>query len=70
MIKSKPKNIFSNYQYCKMYLNSELSKKQYGIILSLIGLVKSVIERMKHNDLIGVSEEIFGVDEEIEKDNA
>ena len=70
MIKSKPKNIFSNYQYCEMYLNSELSKKQYGIILSQIGLVKSVIEKMKHNDLIGVSEEIFGVDEEIEKDNA
>ena len=70
MIKSKPKNIFSNYQYCEMYLNSELSKKQYGIILSQIGLVKSVIEGMKHNDLIGVSEEIFGVDEEIEKDNA
>ena len=65
LIKSQPKNIFSNYQYCELYLNSELSKKQYGVILAQICLVISSIERMKYNDLIGVSEEKFGKDEEI-----
>ena len=68
MIKSKPKNINSNYQYCELFLNSELSKKQYGVILAQIGLVINIIKSMKYNDLIGVTEEEFGVDE-IEEEN-
>ena len=63
MIKAKPKNICSNYQYCELYLNTELAKTQYGIILSQIGLVIEVIKKMKYNDLINVSEEQFGKDE-------
>ena len=63
MIKSRPKNISSNYQYCELYLNSELSKKQYGVILAQIGLVINIIKTMKYNDLIGVTEEEFGIDE-------
>ena len=63
LIKAKPKNICSNYQYCELYLNTELSKTQYGIILSQIGLVIEVIKKMKYNDLINVSEEQFGKDE-------
>ena len=63
IIKSKPKNIFSNYDYCEMYLNSELSKKQYGVLLSQLGLAKNVIMNMKYTDLIGVTEEEFGKDE-------
>ena len=69
IIKSKPKNICSNYQYCELYLNSELAKKQYGVILSQIGLVIECIKRMKYDDLIGVSEEKFGKDEEIENND-
>ena len=69
IIKAKPQNMCSNYQYCELYLNSELSKKQYGVILSQIGLVINIIKKMKYNDLIGVSEEQFGKDEEIEEDN-
>ena len=63
MIKTKPKNICSNYQYCELYLNSELAKTQYGIVLSQIGLVIEYIKNMKYNDLINVSEEQFGKDE-------
>ena len=63
LIKAKPKNICSNYQYCELYLNTELAKTQYGIILSQIGLVIEVIKKMKYNDLINVSEEQFGKDE-------
>ena len=66
VIKAKPRNICSNYQYCELYLNSDLAKKQYGVILSQIGLIIECIKRMKHDDLIGVSEEQFGKDEEIE----
>ena len=68
VIKSKPKNISSNLQYCELYLNSELSKKQYGVILAQIGLIIGIIKKMKYNDLIGVSEKEFGIDE-IEEDN-
>ena len=68
MIKSRPKNISSNYQYCELYINSELGKKQYGVILAQIGLVIGVIKNMKYNDLIGVTEKEFGIDE-IEEDN-
>ena len=63
MIKTKPKNICSNYQYCELYLNSELAKTQYGIVLSQIGLVIEYIKNMKYNDLINVSVEQFGKDE-------
>jgi len=63
MIKTKPKNICSNYQYCELYLNSELAKTQYGIVLSQIGLAIEYIKNMKYNDLINVSEEQFGKDE-------
>ena len=65
IIKSKPKNMLSNYQYCELYLNSELAKMQYGIILSQIGLVIECIKKMKYTDLINISEEEFGIDEEI-----
>ena len=68
IIKSKPKNICSNFQYCELYLNSELSKKQYGVILAQIGLIIGIIKKMKYNDLIGVSEKEFGIDEILEDD--
>ena len=68
MIKSRPKNISSNFQYCELYLNSELSKNQYGVVLSQIGLIIGIIKQMKYSDLIGISEEQFGIDE-IEEDD-
>ena len=68
IIKAKPKNICSNYQYCELYLNSELAKREYGIVLSQIGLVIEFIKKMKYNDLINVSEEQFGKDEIIENE--
>ena len=67
MIKSKPKNISSNFQYCELYLNSELAKKQYGVILTQIGLIIGIIKNMKYSDLIDVSKDQFGFDE-IEED--
>ena len=68
IIKSKPKNICSNYQYCELYLNSDLAKTQYGVILSQIGLVIECIKKLKYDDLINVTEEQFGKDE-IEEEN-
>ena len=64
ILKSKPKNIFSNSKYCQLFLNPELSKKQYGILLSQIEMIKNIIYDMKYSDLIGVTEEQFGKDEE------
>ena len=64
MIKAKPKNIFSNSKYCLLYLNSELSKRVYGILLSQIEMIKNIIYNMKYTDLIGVTEEEFGKDDE------
>ena len=64
MLKSKPKNIFSNSKYCQLFLDPELSKKQYGILLSQIEMIKNIIYDMKYSDLIGVKEEDFGKDEE------
>ena len=64
LLKSKPRNIFSNSKYCQLFLNPDLSKKHYGILLSQIEMVKNIIFDMKHSDLIGVSEEMFGKDEE------
>ena len=63
VIKAKPKNIFANYKYCELYLNQDLSKTQYGIILQQFYTVISHIKNMKNTDLIGVSEEQFGKDE-------
>ena len=64
MLKAKPKNIFSNSKYCQLFLNPELAKKQYGILLSQIEMIKNIIYEMKYSDLIGITEEQFGKDEE------
>ena len=64
VLKAKPKNIFSNSKYCQLLLNPELSKKQYGILLSQMEMIKNIIYDMKYSDLIGVTEEQFGKDEE------
>jgi hypothetical protein len=64
ILKAKPKNLFSNSKYCQLFLNPELSKKQYGILMSQIEMIKNIIYDMKSKDLIGVSEEEFGKDEE------
>lgn len=64
ILKAKPKNLFSNSKYCQLFLNPELSKKQFGILMSQIEMVKNIIYDMKSKDLIDVSEEEFGKDEE------
>ena len=64
LLKAKPKNIFSNSKYCQLFLDPELSKKQYGILLSQIEMIKNIINDMKYSDLIGITEEEFGKDEE------
>ena len=63
IIKAKPKNICSNYQYCELYLDSNLALAQYGLILSRIGIAIERIKNLKHSDLINVSKEEFGKDE-------
>ena len=73
MIKAKPKMIHTNYTFCKYYINPELDKKQYGFLLMQIGVVIKIISNMKYTELKDVTEEEFGVDEEIPeelKDNS
>ena len=64
LLKSKPTNIFNNYNYCQLFLNSDLAKKEYGILLTQIYMIMRIIKDMKYNELIGVSEQQFGKDEE------
>ena len=63
LIKSKPKNIFTNYSYCQLFLNDNLCKTQYGILLTQLYMIMNIIKDMKYSDLIGVTEEQFGKDE-------
>ena len=59
VLKSKPKNIVSNSQYCQLFLSPDLSKKQFGILMSQMEMVKNIIYDMKCKDLIGVTEYEF-----------
>ena len=62
-IKSKPEKLHTNYNYCMLYLNNDLKKKQYGSLLTQIGVIMEFIKNMKCTDLINVTQEQFGVDE-------
>ena len=62
IIKSKFKNIYTNLNYCTMYMNQELGKKHYGNLLTQLKMVINIIKNMKHNDLINVTKEQFGND--------
>ena len=64
LMKSMPENIFSNYNYCQLFINDNLAKTQYGILLTQIVMIIRIIKEMKYNELIGVTEEQFGNDEE------
>ena len=59
LIKTKPKKLISNYYFCSMFLNPELSKKEFGILLSQFGLVINVIKDMTYKDVINISQEEF-----------
>jgi hypothetical protein len=65
VIKSRPQKLQSNYSYCMNFINKDLLKKQYGSLLTQIGVIKDIIKNMKYNELNDVSEEQFGVDEEV-----
>ena len=64
ILKSQPKKINTNYNFCKNYINPELNKKEYGLLLMQIGMAIKVINDMKYTDLINVTEEQFGNDYE------
>ena len=68
MIKAKPKMIYTNYVFCKYYINQNLLKKQTGFLLAQIGMFVKIICNMKFSNLKGVTEEQFGVDEEMPED--
>ena len=68
MIKAKPKMIYTNYVFCKYYINQNLLKKQTGFLLAQIGMFIKIICNMKFSNLKGVTEEQFGVDEEMPED--
>ena len=62
ILKSQPKKINTNYNFCKNYINPDLEKKEYGLLLMQIGMAIQVINDMKYTDLINVTEEQFGND--------
>ena len=64
LIKAQPKSIFTNYSYCQLFLNDSLCKTQYGILLTQLYMIMNIIKDMKYSDLIGVTEEQFGKEEE------
>ena len=64
LIKAKPKNIFSNYNYSQLFMSDALCKTQYGVTLTQFFMIMNIIKDMKYNELIGVSEKQFGVDED------
>ena len=64
LIKAQPKSIFTNYSYCQLFLNDNLCKTQYGILLTQLYMIMNIIKDMKYSDLIGVTEEQFGKEEE------
>ena len=66
LIKSQPRSIFTNYSYCQLFLNDNLCKTQYGILLTQLYMIMNIIKDMKYTDLIGVSEEQFGKDDDEE----
>lgn len=65
LLKTRPKNIFTNYNYCQSFLNADLAKKQFGILLTQIYMIMRIIKDMKYNELIGVTEKQFGKDEDV-----
>ena len=69
LLKTKPKNIYSNFNYCQLFLNKDLAKKDYGIVMTQISMIMEIIKKMQYNGLIGVSKEEFGEDEEDEVKN-
>jgi hypothetical protein len=64
LIKAKPKNIFSNYNYSQLFMSDALCKTQYGVTLTQFYMIMNIIKDMKYNELIGVSEKQFGYDED------
>ena len=63
ILKSKQQKIYTNFNYCNLFINPEFSKKQYGSMLTQLHMVMDIIKNMKHNELINVNEEQFGKDE-------
>ena len=65
MIKAKPQMIYSNYIFCKSYLNPELEKTNLGNLLTQMGFVIKIICNMKYEELNGVTQEEFGLEKEL-----
>ena len=66
IIKAQPKKIWTNFNYARLFIDPELSKKQFGLLLTQLEMVITVINDLKYTDLMGVSEEEFGKDEKME----
>lgn len=66
IIKAQPKRIWTNFNYARLFIDPDLSKKQFGLLLTQLEMVLTVISNLKYTDLVGVSEEQFGVDDKME----
>ena len=66
IIKAQPKRIWTNFNYARLFIDPDLSKKQFGLLLTQLEMVLIVISDLKYTDLVGVSEEQFGTDDKME----
>ena len=69
LLKAQPKKIWTNFNYARLYIDPELSKKRFGLLLTQLEMVITVIKDLKYTDLIGVTEEQFGKDEKMDDIN-
>jgi hypothetical protein len=65
IIKAVPKMLNSNYNFCMMYLNKDLMKKQFGNLMTQLGMIMKIIKNMNYTDLNNVTEIEFGKDENV-----
>ena len=63
IIKAKPEKLFSNYNYCSLYLNPNLKKRQLGSLLTQFGAIIDIIKNLKYDELNNISKEEFGSDD-------
>jgi hypothetical protein len=70
IIKAEPKFLSSNVNYMEMFLDDDLKKSKYGLILTQLNLIVEALNNFTFNNLLNLSEEEFNekITEEKRKD--
>ena len=59
IIKAQPQFLSSNVNYMEMFLDTNLKKTKYGLILTQLHLIVETLINFSYENLIGLSEEEF-----------